>query len=389
MSMARPLLVARQMSRIVLYAGSLWMVACAAPQPSLPARCERSCDLAAAIPPDDGGAAERADLGSASDGSGSGDDLARAPADLAPPATADLSDNGTIPPGAPIGWCDSAHWTASASASSSVNPPSYAIDGLQPTRWSTGVPQAVGQYLQLDFGGFVMLSQLTIVHTFVADGKDDYARGLDVLVSYDGVDFSRTLASATWSADPGTVTIDFPAHAARYLRLRLSQGATTSWWSIHDLTLGCQAPGGPDGGAGGPANGVPSGPTNPNVANWVATALRTNPGDVVTNAFDGNAATRWSTGSQPQVGDEWFKIDMGASYSITQLSLTASGGDVPSAYELDLSTDNATFTPVARGLGSDTTTIGFPRQTARYVLIKQIGTGYDHWWSISELTVYQ
>jgi hypothetical protein len=378
------------MRRIVLCVGSLWVVACAAPQAPLVSRCGNGCDLAATLPPADGGAPGRADLSSAVDAS-SGADLARSAADLATRSAADLGtiDNGTIPPGAPIGWCDSTRWIASASASSPTNLPAYAIDGLQPTRWSTGAAQTVGQYLQIDFGGFVMLNQVTIVHTFLADGKDDYARGLDVLVSYDGVDFSRTLASASYAVDPGTVTIDFGAHAARYLRLRLNQGTATSWWSIHDLVLGCQAPGGPDGGAGGPANGVPTGATNPNLANWVATALRTNSGDVVTNAFDGNPATRWSTGAQPQVGDEWFKIDMGASFSITQLALTASGGDVPSAYELGLSTDNVTFTPVAHGLGADTTTIGFPRQMARYILIKQIGTGYDHWWSINELTVYQ
>jgi hypothetical protein len=210
-----------------------------------------------------------------------------------------------------------------------------------------------------------------------------------VVVSYDGADFSRTLASATYAVDPGTATLDFTAHAARYLRLRLNQGTAVSWWTIHDLAIGCSAPGGPDGGTSGPSNGVPSGPTNPNRANWVATALVTHAGDLLTYAFDGNAATRWSSGAQPQYGDEWLKIDMGASFSITQLSLTTTGGDHPSAYELGLSTDNATFTPVARGLGADTTTIGFPRQDARYILIKQIGSGYDHWWSINELTVYQ
>jgi hypothetical protein len=358
------------------------MIACAAPQASPVTSCGSGCDLGAPLAPDDGGAPKSADLSVAVDGSAGGD-LARPSPDLA------TIDDGTIPPGATLGWCDSARWTASASASSPVNLPAYAIDGLQPTRWSTGAPQTVGQYLQIDFGGFVLVNQVMIVHSFVADGKDDYARGLDVLASYDGVDFSRTLASASYAVDPGTATLDFTPHAARYLRLRLNQGTAVSWWSIHDLTIGCQAPGGPDGGTDGPPNGVPTGPTNPNRANWVATALRTNPGDVVTNAFDGNPATRWSTGSQPQAGDEWFKIDLGASFSITQLSLTASGGDVPSAYELDLSTDDVTFTRVAHGLGADTTTIGFPRQMARYIVIKQIGSGYDHWWSINELAVYQ
>jgi len=371
------------MRRMVLCAGSLCVVACAAPLAVPVTHCANGCDLAEPLPPDDGGEPLSPDLSAAVDASAGGD--------LAAPSSADSGtfDDGSIPPGAPIGWCDSARWIASASASSPVNLPPYAIDGLQPTRWSTGAPQTVGQYLQIDFGGFVMVNQVMLGHTFLADGKDDYARGLDVLVSYDGVDFSRTLASATYAVDPGTATLDFAAHAARYLRLRLNQGTAVSWWTIHELTVGCRTPGGPDGGTGGPPNGVPTGATNPNRANWVATALRTNPGDVVTSAFDGNPATRWSSGTQPQFGDEWFQIDMGASFSITQLSLATNGGDHPSAYELDLSTDKLTFTPVARGLGADTTTIGFPRQMARYILIKQIGSGYDHWWSINELTVYQ
>jgi hypothetical protein len=376
------------MRRILLYASSLCVVACAAPLATPVKSCASGCDMAQPLPPDDAGA--RMDLGSALDSSGG--DLASSSPDLSAMidlGTSDLGDDGTIPPGAPIGWCDPAHWIASASVSNAVNLPPYAIDGMQPTRWSTGVAQAAGQYLQIDFGGFVMVSQILMTHLFLTDGKDDWARGLDVVVSYDGADFSRTLASASWAADPGTVTLDFTPHAARYLRLRLNQGTSVSWWSIHELGISCRAPGGPDGGTGGPQNGTPTGPTNPNLANWVATALRTNPGDTVGNAFDGNPATRWSTGFQPQYGNEWFQIDMGASFSITQLTLATTGGDFPSAYELDLGTDGVSFTPVARGLGADTTTIGFPRQNARYILIKQIGSGYDHWWSINELTVYQ
>ena len=66
---------------------------------------------------------------------------------------------------------------------------------------------------------------------------------------------------------------------------------------------------------------------------------------------------------------------------------TVGGGDHASAYELALSTDDATYTVVARGLGSELTQIGFPTQVARYVRIRQIGSGYDHWWSIHEITV--
>jgi hypothetical protein len=313
-----------------------------------------------------------------SDGGGSGGgDLARA---------TDMDDT-VIPPGSPIGSCDPAAWTATASQSNVVNPPSYAIDGLLPSRWSTGAPQAIGQYLQIDFGGFVMVSEVGITHTFLMDGATDFARGLDVLVSYDGVDFSRRLYSATYTADPGPLTLDFPSHAARQLRLQLTQGAATMpWWTIHELTIGCTVGAPPHSPGDG---GAPLGAANPNIANWKASANFTNGTDVPANAFDGNPTTRWSTGKLPQYGDEWYKLDLGTGVSITQVWLVAAGGDYPSAWEIDLSSDDATYRPAARGLGSDTTKMVFATQTARYVLIKQIGSGYNHWWSINELTVYQ
>ena len=70
----------------------------------------------------------------------------------------DGADDGQIPTGATLGSCDSRTWVASASIAHPVNPASYAIDGLQPTRWTTGAPQSVGQYVQIDFGGFVMIA---------------------------------------------------------------------------------------------------------------------------------------------------------------------------------------------------------------------------------------
>jgi glucosylceramidase len=341
---------------------------------------------------------ERQDAGAPTDDGGGPANMATpdlseaaAAADLGGGADLSGSDDGQIPPGAPLGSCDPRAWVASASMSHPVNPPSYAIDSLQPTRWTTGAPQSVGQYLQIDFGGFVMIDRIAIDHTLGMDGKDDYPRSLDVLVSYDGADYSRKLRSATYTADPGVVSLDFPAHAARYLRLQLSESATVPWWTIHELTVGCQTPGTTnDGGIGmGPDAGDPTGPSNPNRANWTATASGSAGGDVVANAFDGVATTRWASGKAPQYGDEWFRLDLGQAVSISQVWLTATNGDHPSAWELDLSTDDASYTAVARGLGADVTKMAFPTQAARYVRIRQIGSGYDHWWSINELTVFQ
>jgi hypothetical protein len=318
---------------------------------------------------------------------GGGNDLSAVVGDMTMSGT-DMADDPSIPSGAPIGWCDPTRWVITASNAPPVNPATYAIDGLLPTRFSTGAAQLPGQYLQLDFGGFVMVSQVVLQHNWNGDGKDDYPRGLDVLDSYDGSDWSRHLASVSNAADPGTTTIHFTAHAARYLRLQLNQSTPMSWWTVHELTLGCDAPGHPTM-SGTPDMGAAMGPMNPNLANWKATASITDTqGDVVTNAFDGNASTRWSDGKTPQYGDEWFKLDLGQVLPLSQVWLTAAGGDYPGAWELDLSSDDQSYAVVGRGLGTDTTKMLFQTRSARYVLIKQIGSGYAHWWSINELTIY-
>src|SRR5439155_11711783 len=136
------------------------------------------------------------------------------------------------------------------------------------------------------------------------------------------------------------------------------------WWTIHELHLGCTVPGGgpSDGGAVVPLDGG-GGALNPNRANWTATAMPTHPGDVVTNAFDGVAGTRWASGKSPQDGYEWFRLDLGQPIAITQVWLTSSGGDYPTAYELAVSSDDILYTPVARGLGRDHTQNTFPTQS--------------------------
>jgi hypothetical protein len=310
-------------------------------------------------------------------------------ADLAGSLSTDMSDDPNIPSGAQLGSCNRASWTATASDSHPVNPPSYAIDGLEPTRWTTGAPQAVGQYIQIDFGGFVMVDQVTIQDAYLKDGLGDFARGLDVRVSADGADFSRVLKSASWTDEPGLITLSFPAHAARVLRLAVIEGQSVPWWTIHEIGVGCSVPGG-DGGTAAPDMALPSpGPANPGKSGWTATASASAGSDVVANAFDGNVNTRWADGKAPQYGDEWFQLDLGQPFSIGQVWLTAANGDFPVAYALDLSGDGSTWKTVATGLGSDLTKIWFPTQTARYVRIRQIGSGYDRWWGIQEITVYQ
>jgi hypothetical protein len=319
----------------------------------------------------------------------------RADAPIEEPADAAIDappDDPEIPPGSPLGSCNPVTWTASASSSEVSNPPGHGIDGLLPSRWSSGAGQTFGMYYQVDFGAFVMVDGIDIEPMFGMDGMGDYPRGLDVRVSYDGVDFSRKLASATFNTDPGEhVVVDFAPHAARYLRLELTQGIG-NWFTIHELHIGCSVPeGGPaDAGVDGGA-GAGDGVVDPNRAGWTVTANFTSAADPLANAIDGNPQTRWASGKSPQYGDELFRLDLGVAATVHKVVLDASASptDYPSAWRLDVSTDDLTYETVAAGLGAAVTTMVFPPREARYLRVKQIGSGYAHWWGIHEISVVQ
>ena len=130
--------------------------------------------------------------------------------------------------------------------------------------------------------------------------------------------------------------------------------------------------------------------------NWSATASESSlvaPNDnPAADAIDGVPGTRWSTGIPP-IGGEWFLVDLGAKaarLSKVVLDTTASTGDIPPAYKLELSVDNAKYTQVAAGPGADVTTIPFAETSARYIKVTQTHSStatQGHWWSIHELTL--
>jgi hypothetical protein len=115
----------------------------------------------------------------------------------------------------------------------------------------------------------------------------------------------------------------------------------------------------------------------------------TSSADPPPNAFDGNATTRWASGKNPQHGDEVFRLDLGNVFTINAVRLTSTATDFPAAYELAVSTDDASYTKVSSGLGAADLAVHFAAQPARYIRVKEIGTGYDHWWGINEIAVSQ
>ena len=383
----------------------------AGPGPAIPDPREAGSaipDTGGAIPTDTGGpvapdSGEGSEVGTGDDGGVESRD-----ASVLDTGSSDAGRDaeGSVPP-ALQGSCERGQWVVTASASAPNNPPAFAVDGLPPTRWSTGAGQAVGQYFQVDFGGLVVIDRIALDDSFGTNEHLDYPRGVDVLGSADGINFATTLASGSYATDPGAiVTLSFAPATTRAIRMQLTTGVPSLWWSIHELEVGCQrtdADGGADGGAqdsgasdGGGAVSCAAldagwgsgGAISP--AGWTGSASSTGPNDTIQGAFDQSATTRWSSG-QAQAGGEWFKVDLGQATSISGVSLYLLNGNVsdyPSSYALELSSDDLTYATVATGLGGPTTPICVPRQSARYVKVTQTGTGDTAWWSIYEISVF-
>jgi hypothetical protein len=121
---------------------------------------------------------------------------------------------------------------------------------------------------------------------------------------------------------------------------------------------------------------------------WTATASLAS--NLAGNAVDGDPTTVWQT-SAPQVGREFFQVNLGATVRLTQVVLDNTAGhqtDYPRAYQVLASADGATF-PTTVAMASSpagaTTQINFAPVAARALRIVQTGSDPTFWWTIHEL----
>jgi beta-glucosidase len=117
-------------------------------------------------------------------------------------------------------------WVASASNTGGADVPANAIDGNTASRWSTGVPMANGMWFQVDMQSAQTFNQITMDS---GGNVNDFARGYQVFVSNDGVNFGAAVATGTGTT--ALITVPFTAQTARFVRV-VQTGAATSWWSI-------------------------------------------------------------------------------------------------------------------------------------------------------------
>lgn len=266
---------------------------------------------------------------------------------------------------------DRTGWVATASSDASGDVPANGLDDSGSTRWSTGVPESNGQWFQVDMRQVNTIDSITID---AGGSTGDYPRGYQLLLSTNGSTFTQV---ASGSGSGQLVTVTFIPQSARYIKV-LQTGSAANWWSIHELNV--------RGTSAGSSSAV-------NRAGWIASASSTSTdpccaGDLPANALDASPSTRWSTGV-PESNGQWFQVDMGQINTIERITIDAGTSlDFPRGYQVLLSTDGSTFTPVATGTGSTpVVTVNFTAQPARYIKIVQTGSSI-YWWSIHELNAY-
>jgi hypothetical protein len=139
-------------------------------------------------------------------------------------------------------------WVATASISSLAdgmesnglyNPPAHMTDGLYNERWSSGQPQSGDEWIQIDFGAVVNITQLTLN---LNNDTGDYPRAYAVRISNTSQDFAAAVKSSGAGA-PGNTVINWGSPiTGRYLTVRqtgMDVAPDTAWWTIAEVLVGC------------------------------------------------------------------------------------------------------------------------------------------------------
>lgn len=248
-------------------------------------------------------------------------------------------------------------------------------DGTASTRWTTGTAQTAGQSIRLDLG---TQRSFTAVELDAGQWSGDFPRGFTVHVSNDGSTWGT--AVATGGGTSALTRIETGARSARYIRIQLTSGSSTNWWSIAEARV--------YNGARSTTSGVTW--SSLSHTGWAASASLNS--SAANAGIDQWLDSRWQSG-QAQMGNEWFEVDLGAPRPLKGVQLLATGGpdngggDYPRGYEVYTSTDKSTWTKVAAGEGYGVITALFAPRSARYINVHNTGKDPGRWWSVGMLNV--
>jgi hypothetical protein len=125
------------------------------------------------------------------------------------------------------------------------NPPAHMTDGLSGERWSSGKSQTgVNEWIQIDFGAAVSITQLTLQ---VSSGDSaDFPRAYAVRLSDTAAGALTAAVRASGAGVPGSTVINWPAPIpGRYLAVSqtgMDVAPDTSWWTIGEVLVSCTDP---------------------------------------------------------------------------------------------------------------------------------------------------
>ncbi|MHA6761383.1 discoidin domain-containing protein [Streptacidiphilus sp. PAMC 29251] len=140
--------------------------------------------------------------------------------------------------------------------------------------------------------------------------------------------------------------------------------------------------------------GTASAATRLDESGFTASASATSAGDppqnALTNVVNNTSGLRYSSGA-PQAAGMWYQVDLGSAktFDTVQLAVPASPNDYAPGYDVSVSPDGTTWTPVASCTGSGATeTAGFTSQSARYLRVTLTQANPAWWWSINTFSVF-
>jgi hypothetical protein len=117
------------------------------------------------------------------------------------------------------------------------------VDGDRITRWDTAAPQTEGTWVELDLGGVRTVNRVELA---LGPYVEDFPRGMAIEASQDSLTWrevwrggsaGRALAGALAAPRDVLLRYQFPVTPVRYLRLRLTAGDSTYYWSIAELKV--------------------------------------------------------------------------------------------------------------------------------------------------------
>jgi glucosylceramidase len=120
-----------------------------------------------------------------------------------------------------------------------------------------------------------------------------------------------------------------------------------------------------------------------------ATATAAPAGETPAAAVDGDASTRWSSGTAQAAG-QYLLLDLGRRTAFRRVAIDSGGnlGDFARGWALSVSDDGTSWRQLAAGTATgQLTTVDVPRTRARFLRVTATAPA-GNWWSIADLRLY-